>query len=99
MCFINHLPIKNSSGKVIGVSKIARDITDKKKSQRKKEEFLAFVSHELKTPPTSLKSYIQVALQKTSEKIFLTKALNKAELQAGKMEAMINDFLNITRFE
>jgi len=60
---------------------------------------LAFVSHELKTPLTSLKSYIQFALQKTSDVAFLTKALHRAELQAGKMEAMIKDFLNISRFE
>jgi len=92
-------PIKNSSGKVIGVSKIARDITDRKLIEQKKGEFLAFVSHELKTPLTSLKSYIQVALQKTSDIIFLRKALTRAEVQVSKMEAMIKDFLNISRFE
>lgn len=92
-------PIKNSLGKVIGVSKIARDITEKKIIEQKKEEFLTLVSHELKTPLTSLKSYIQVALQKTSDTAFLTMALQRADLQAGKMEAMIKDFLNVSRFE
>ncbi|WP_426328710.1 PAS domain S-box protein [Pedobacter sp. R-06] len=92
-------PIKSSTGEVIGISKIARDITDKKLIEQKKGEFLAFVSHELKTPLTSLKSYIQIARQKTSDVTFLTKALQRAEMQAGKMEAMIKDFLNISRFE
>src|ERR1044071_9412413 len=48
-------PIKNSKGKIIGASKIARDITDKKRDEQRKNEFLAIASHELKTPLTSIK--------------------------------------------
>ncbi|WP_316801248.1 PAS domain S-box protein [Pedobacter frigidisoli] len=92
-------PIKDNYGNVVGLSKIARDITDKKLMQQKKDEFVSFVSHELKTPLTSLKSYIQVAAKKTSDEIFLLKALGRAEVQAKKMENMIRDFLNLSRFE
>ncbi|KQM76250.1 hypothetical protein ASE74_19545 [Pedobacter sp. Leaf216] len=80
-------PIKNSAGEVIGVSKIARDITDKKLAEKKKEEFVGFVSHELKTPLTSLKSYIQIAQAKIENPDFLRKALNKAAEQAKKWKA------------
>jgi len=94
-------PIKDSTGKVIGLSKIARDITEKKQADKKKEEFIGLVSHELKTPLTSLRSYVQVALFKARKENndFIDKALSKAELQTKKMENMIRDFLNISRME
>ncbi|MDQ0965355.1 two-component system sensor histidine kinase VicK [Flavobacterium sp. W4I14] len=92
-------PIKNWAGEVVGLSKIARDITDKKQAERKKEEFVSFVSHELKTPLTSLKSYIQIAQAKADNPDFLKKALNKAAQQSKKMENMISSFLHISRIE
>ncbi|WP_131537751.1 PAS domain S-box protein [Pedobacter nototheniae] len=94
-------PIKDHHNNVIGLSKIARDISDKKREEQRKNEFIGFVSHELKTPLTSLTSYIQVALQK-AEKIgddFTIKALSRAEIQTRKMAKMITDFLNVPRLE
>ncbi|RQO73551.1 hypothetical protein DBR40_14500 [Pedobacter sp. KBW01] len=94
-------PIKDSTGRVIGLSKIARDITEKKQADKKKEEFIGLVSHELKTPLTSLRSYVQVALFKArnEKNEFIDKALSKAEIQTKKMEAMIRDFLNISKMD
>lgn len=94
-------PIKDRNGKVIGLSKIARDITDKKLIEQKKNEFIGFVSHELKTPLTSLRSYIQVALVKVraAKMDFIDHALTRAELQTKRMENMISNFLNISRFD
>jgi two-component system sensor histidine kinase VicK len=94
-------PIKDHTGNVVGLSKIARDITDKKNIEIKKNEFIGFVSHELKTPLTSLRSYIQVALHKAKkdELEFICQALSRAEMQTKKMENMISDFLSISKFE
>lgn len=92
-------PIKNKNGVVIGLSKIARDITDQKIIERQKDEFLGFVSHELKTPLTSLRSYIQIAIKKVTDHEFVSKALIRAELQTRKMEGMIRDFLTLSRFD
>jgi len=94
-------PIKNVDGKITGVSKIARDITDKKLEEQRKYDFIAIVSHELKTPLTSVKSYIQLALNKAKERAdkFAVNVLTRADLQTSKMTTMIHDYLNVARLE
>lgn len=94
-------PVRDSHGKLIGVSKIARDITDKKQEEMRKNDFIAMVSHELKTPLTSMKSYLQVLLgiAKKDGSPFQLNALTRAESQAQKMTVMIHDFLNLARLE
>ncbi|NVM63269.1 PAS domain S-box-containing protein [Mucilaginibacter sp. SG538B] len=94
-------PIMDKQGKIIGLSKIARDITDKKQEEQRKNDFIGMVSHELKTPLTSLAAIIQVAQKKLaqSEDQFLSDAMEKANQQARRMAAMINSFLNISRLE
>ncbi|MFS2185345.1 PAS domain S-box protein [Mucilaginibacter sp. Mucisp84] len=94
-------PIMDKQGKIIGLSKIARDITDKKQEEQRKNDFIGMVSHELKTPLTSLAAIIQVAQKKLaqSDDQFLSDAMEKANQQARRMATMINSFLNISRLE
>lgn len=94
-------PVKDPQGNVIGLSKIARDITGKKQEEMRKNDFIAMVSHELKTPLTSMRSYIQVLLgiAKKDGNPFQVNALARAEIQAQKMSTMIHDFLNLARLE
>jgi PAS domain S-box-containing protein len=94
-------PIKDKQGLVTGVSKIVRDISEKKEDELRKNDFIGMVSHELKTPLTSLKALIQVLDQKlkASDDQFVSSALGKANIQVGKMTSMINGFLNVSRLE
>jgi PAS domain S-box-containing protein len=80
---------------------VLHDITESKQDEMRKNDFIAMVSHELKTPLTSLNAIIQVAnaKTKTSEDQFLASAMNKANAQVKRMSTMINGFLNISRLE
>ncbi|MDN3583464.1 PAS domain S-box protein [Mucilaginibacter flavus] len=94
-------PIRDRQGNMIGISKIARDITEKKLDETRKGDFIGMVSHELKTPLTSLSAIVQVAnlKLKNSEDKFLIGAIEKAGQQVKRMTNMINGFLNISRLE
>lgn len=77
------------------------DITEQKLDEMRKSDFIGMVSHELKTPLTSLTAYVQMLLGKANdnEDEFISGALEKANIQVKKMSNMINGFLNISRLE
>ncbi|WP_428327991.1 PAS domain S-box protein [Mucilaginibacter sp.] len=80
---------------------VLHDITERKQDDTRKSDFIGMVSHELKTPLTSLTALVQVANSKLkdSEDKFLAGAMEKASVQVKKMIQMINGFLNISRLE
>lgn len=94
-------PVRDAEGNITGVSKIARDISEKKQDEVRKNDFIGMVSHELKTPLTSLTALIQLLNQKLQSNgdPFVPSALEKANRQIKKMTGMINGFLNIARLE
>lgn len=94
-------PIKNDEGVIFGVSKIARNITQKKQEERRKNDFVSMVSHELKTPLTSILLYSQVLQRryKALPEEIDYQISSKIEMQTTKMVSMIHDFLSLARIE
>lgn len=92
---------KDSEGNFDSVYAVLMDVTDQKQDEQRKNDFIAIVSHELKTPLTSMKGFIQVMQLKAKrdENAFAHKALEGAERQINKMTSMINGFLDISRLE
>jgi len=82
-------------------SGVLLDITEQKQDEQRKNDFIGMVSHELKTPLTSLSAYIQMlhARAKKSDDTFTTGALDKVSTQVKKMSSLINGFLNVSRLE
>jgi len=89
------------SGAFSAFTGLVMDITEQKQDEIRKNDFIGMVSHELKTPLTSIKGYIQILLSrlKKQEDEFILGALQKANGQITKMTGMINGFLNISRLE
>jgi len=80
---------------------VLHEITEQKQDEMRKNDFIGMVSHELKTPLTSLTAILQVAGNKlkNSEDQFLAGGMEKANVQVKRMVNMINGFLNISRLE
>lgn len=77
------------------------DITERKLEEIRKNDFIAIVSHELKTPLTSLQLYVQL-LKANADQNADSSTLNllsKIETQSEKMTAIINGFLNVSKME
>jgi PAS domain-containing protein len=91
----------DASGKAIEYSGMMMDITERKMDEIRKNDFIGMVSHELKTPLTSMKANVQMLLAKarSNNDNFSAKALEQADKQVRKMNTMINGFLNVSRLE
>lgn len=92
---------RDQEGLPIRFSGILMDITEHKQDEIRKNDFIAMVSHELKTPLTSLKAYVQLLSTKAKQTgdIFTMNSLAKVEGQVNKMNNMIRSFLDLSRLE
>jgi two-component system sensor histidine kinase VicK len=93
--------VKDENGEHTIFSGVVIDITAQKEEEQRKNDFISMVSHELKTPLTSMGGYVQILLP-NAKKIndpFAINILTKANQQVKKMTTMINGFLNVSRLE
>jgi PAS domain S-box-containing protein len=97
------LPQYDNAGYITLWVGTSTDIDDIKKHDQQKDDFIKMASHELKTPVTSIKGYVQL-LQKLHDDdpginpIYKT-YLNTVDKQVSKLTKLITDLLDITRIE
>jgi two-component system sensor histidine kinase VicK len=77
------------------------DISEQRLNEIRKNDFISMVSHELKTPLTSISLYLQLLASKSklTEDPMALNTVEKVTAQLRKMETLINGFLNIARLE
>jgi two-component system sensor histidine kinase/response regulator len=94
--------IYEQSRKLIEIQEaLLEEIEFRKKAERKKDEFISIASHELKTPLTSVKGYVQL-LERSVDKgdiPTVKRHLEKAQLQLDKLNDLIADLLDISKIE
>ena len=118
-------PIKDSLGRIIGASKIARDITQQKRAEAKeretlrqaqearrqadhalrqaeeastaKDEFLATISHELRTPITAILGWTRMLASGQLSPERQEKAFATIDRNARSQAQLIEDLLDVSR--
>src|SRR5580698_824539 len=93
-------PVMDREDKLLSLIAIFHDITELKKLEKIRTEFVANVSHELKTPLTAIKGFVETL--KTSAKddpVAAARFLDIIDKQAQNLENLVNDLLILSSLE
>jgi PAS domain S-box-containing protein len=97
-------PVRNAEGRIVGASKIARDISERKRlieqlrdQDRLKDEFLATLAHELRNPLAPIRTGVQLIRRAGHNPALLDKACPMMERQLQQMVRLIDDLLDVSR--
>jgi PAS domain S-box-containing protein len=104
-------PVRDETGRIIGASKIARDITEQKRLQRELEEakesaeaanrakdhFLSVLSHELRTPLTPVLAAVSLIEQDSNVPREFAEQLRMIRRNVETEARLVDDLLDLTR--
>jgi len=99
-------PLKDAEGKIYSWLTSSTEIQKLKDDEKRKEGFLKLVSHELKTPVTSIKGYIQLLqsilpeeVETDAKNIPVKPYLHRIESQIERLIRLISEMLDLSRIE
>jgi len=93
--------IQNKDADIIAAASIVSDITEQKEVESRKDDFISMASHELKTPLTSMKLYIEALKSQT-------KKFNDSKVEAItfnivkqtlRLQKLVDDLLDVSRLQ
>ena len=90
---------KDEKGRPSGIMVMIQDITEHVKLDNMRKEFVADVSHELKTPITSIMGYSDTLLEGEYDKETQERFLKVIATEARRMAKLVTDLLTLSRFD
>lgn len=104
-------PVRDATGEIVAASKIARDVTDRRKledhlrrmaidlaeADRQKTEFLATLAHELRNPLAPLRSALDLLKHSGDNRDRAQMARDTMDRQLGQMVRLVDDLLDVNR--
>lgn len=92
-------PFKDKEDRPAGVVTVIQDITEHVRLDNMRKEFVADVSHELKTPITSIMGYADTLLEGEYDKATETEFLKVISSEARRMARLVTDLLELSRID
>ncbi len=94
-------PVTESSGKLVGVVVVLRDMTEAKELARRQSEFVSVVSHELRTPLTSITGALDIVLSDYAGRLVdkQRRYLKMARDSCTRLNMIVDDLLDVARSE
>jgi PAS domain S-box-containing protein len=96
--------VRDAVGNLVGMSKVARDITERKQAQRdlaeearRKDEFLAILAHELRNPLAPIRYALSIARQARLNDAQRRRSDEVIERQVEHMSRLLDDLLDVSR--
>jgi len=94
------VPLQDEKNNPIGVLVVMNDLTRLHKLENLRRDFVANVSHELKTPITSIRGYVETLLDGAMDnREDARRFLEIIAKQSSRLDAIINDLLTLSRIE
>ncbi|WP_194852432.1 PAS domain-containing sensor histidine kinase [Nonlabens antarcticus] len=95
------VPRYDVDGKFDGYTNAAMNINELKIQERQKDLFIGMASHELNTPVTSIKGYVQLLNMKygKGDDLFLSKTLHTIDSQISLLTGLIRDLLDLSKMK
>ena len=95
------IPIMDDQNEVEYWLGTSTDIDAIKRDEQQRNDFIKMANHELKTPVSTIKGYVQLLLKMLPEETdpMLTSSLKTINNQVNKLTALIGDLLDITKIE
>ena len=94
------MALYDAEGRQTGALVVLHDVTRLRQLENIRRDFVANVSHELKTPITSIKGFVETLLdEKLEDKENALRFLNIILKQANRLDAIIRDLLSLSRIE
>jgi two-component system phosphate regulon sensor histidine kinase PhoR len=92
--------LHDSEGRAIGAVIVLNDVTDFRRLEHIRRDFVANVSHELKTPITSIKGFVETLLDgAVRDPVDSERFLRIIAKQADRLHAIIEDLLSLSKIE
>lgn len=93
-------PLRDAGGRSIGAVIVLNDITRIRRLEALRSDFVANVSHELKTPITSIKGFVETLLEdRTEDPEEIRRFLHIIAKHADRLTSIIDDLLSLSRIE
>lgn len=92
-------PFKNENDRPAGVIVVIQDITEHVRLDSMRKRFVADVSHELKTPITSIMGYADTLLSTEVDEEINHKFLDRISKEAERMSVLVTDLLTLSRYD
>ena len=93
------VPFQDENNRQAGLIVVIQDITEHVKLDNMRKEFVADVSHELKTPITSIMGYADTLLEGEYDKDTQQKFLGVISSEARRMARLVTDLLTLSKYD
>lgn len=96
---VKYAPYRNENQSIEGLIIVYQDITQEHNLDKMRKEFVANVSHELKTPITTIKSYTETLMIDDIDDVHKERFLSVIDEECDRMSRLVSDLLQLSNID